>query len=336
MSPLSLSIVVPVYSGQAYLADLVARQEALRAKLESSEAPIRHVESIFVCDEPIDGSAKVLQGLATTRPWLTVLHLGKNMGQHGATAAGMLHTSGDWVVTMDEDGQHEPLDIVALLEATVPKGFDVCYARPSSAVHQAGWRDASSKLAKRIVARLAGDPFVPLFNSFRLIRGGVARSAGALASYDVYLDVALRWFTSRVTTVELTLKDPRVGAQRSGYTLRSLLTHLRRLLMSYHLTVLRYVMLAGFATSAGFGLLGVTLLVQKLLFPDSVPVQGWTSIFVTTSFFGGLTLFLLGLILERLSTMLTRAQGHPAFFIVDRSRDELWGARERERMKVSA
>ena len=325
-SYLSLSIVVPVYGGQAFLPDLVARQEALRAQLEASEWPIRHVESIFVCDEPIDGSAALLQGLSKTRPWLTVLHLGKNMGQHGATAAGMLHTSGDWVVTMDEDGQHDPLAIVELLKATVPSSKDLCYARPLAGVHAAGWRDASSRWAKRLVAFLVGDPFVPLFNSFRLIRGGVARSAGALASYDVYLDVALRWFTSRVGTVDLPLRDPRVGAQRSGYTFRSLLTHLRRLLMSYHLTVLRYVMLAGFATSAGFGLLGLTLAIQKLVSPDSVPVQGWTSIFVTTSFFGGLTLFLLGLILERLSTMLTRAQGHPAFFIVDRSRDELWSA----------
>jgi polyisoprenyl-phosphate glycosyltransferase len=328
MSPfLSLSIVVPVYSGQAFLSGLVARQEALRAQLENSEWPIRHVESIFVCDEPIDGSAKLLQELAATRPWLTVLHLGKNMGQHGATAAGMLHTSGDWVVTMDEDGQHDPLAITELLEATLPRGLDLCYARPISPVH-ASWRDGASKTAKRLVAFLVGDPFVPLFNSFRLIRGGVARSAGALAGYDVYLDVALRWFTSRVGTVELTLKDPRGGEQRSGYTLRSLFGHLRRLLMSYHLTVLRYVMLAGFTTSAGFGLLGLGLLVMKLINPDIVPVQGWTSIFVTTSFFGGLTLFLLGLILERLSTMLTRAQGHPAFFIVDRSRDALWTSKK--------
>lgn len=330
---LTLSIVVPVYSGESFLPGLVERQEALRARLETT--PIRHVESIFVCDEPIDGSAKVLTGLAATRPWMTVLHLGKNMGQHSATAAGMLHTSGDWVVTMDEDGQHEPLDVVAMLEGTVPKGLDLCYARPVSGVHSAGWRDASSRWAKRLVAFLVGDKFVPMFNSFRLIRGGVARSAGALAGYDVYLDVALRWFTNRICAVELALKDPRGKNQRSGYTLRSLLTHLRRLLMSYHLTVLRYVMLAGFATSAGVGLLGVALVVEKLVSPDSVPVRGWTSMFVTIAFFGGLTLFLLGLILERLSTMLTRAQGHPAFFIVDRSRDELWKT-ERVTEKVSA
>lgn len=331
---LSLSIVVPVYGGEAFLTALVERQEALRTKLENSGFPIRHVESIFVCDEPVDGSAKVLAGLAATRPWLTVLHLGKNMGQHAATAAGMLHTSGDWVVTMDEDGQHDPLAILELLETTVKKGFDLCYARPSSPVHAAGWRDASSKTAKRLVGWLVGDPFVPMFNSFRLIRGSVARAAGALAGYDVYLDVALRWFTSRVCQVALELKDPRAGVQKSGYTLRSLFSHLRRLLMSYHLTVLRYVMLAGFTISAGFGVLGLSLLVAKLVDPNSVPVQGWTSIFVTTSFFGGLTLFLLGLILERLSTMLTRAQGHPAFFIVDRSRDELWKTGERERVGV--
>jgi len=165
----------------------------------------------------------------------------------------------------------------------------------------------------------------------------LTRAAGALASYDVYLDVALRWFTSRIGAVDLALKDPRGEGQRSGYTLRSLLAHLRRLLMSYHLTVLRYVMLGGFATSAGVGLLGVAIVVEKLISPDSVPVRGWTSMFVTIAFFGGLTLFLLGLILERLSTMLTRAQGHPAFFIVDRSRDELWKrAPERVPEKVSA
>src|SRR5690349_13842441 len=106
---LTVSFVTPVYSGEAHLPALVSRQEEARAALEKSGLAVRHVESIFVCDEPIDGSARVLAELAKTRPWITVLHLGKNMGQHGATAAGLLHSSGDWVVTMDEDGQHDPV-----------------------------------------------------------------------------------------------------------------------------------------------------------------------------------------------------------------------------------
>jgi len=108
--------------------------------------------------------------------------------------------------------------------------------------------------------------------------------------------------------------------------LRSLVAHLRRLLMSYHLTVLRYVMVGGFVFAGVFGFAGVAHLVAKVLYPDSVPVRGWTSMFVMNSFFGGLTVFLLGLILERLATTLTRAQGRPAFFIVDRTRDVVWTA----------
>jgi hypothetical protein len=102
-------------------------------------------------------------------------------------------------------------------------------------------------------------------------------------------------------------------------------------LLSYQLTVLRYVMVTGFATATGFGLLGLINLVLKMLHPESVPVRGWTSIFVMVSFFGGLTVFLLGLILERLATTLTRAQGRPAFFIVDRSRDVLFDSVEEEK-----
>src|SRR2546428_334970 len=132
---LSLSFVVPVYRGEQHLRDLVARQEAFRAQLESSGAPIRLIEVIFVCDEPIDGSASLLASLSRERPWISVIHLAKNSGQHAATAAGMLHTSGDWVVTMDEDGQHDPSRVHSLLESALPKSFDICYATPTSGVH---------------------------------------------------------------------------------------------------------------------------------------------------------------------------------------------------------
>ena len=34
--------------------------------------------------------------------------LSRNFGQHAATLAGMASSGGDWIVTMDEDGQHDP------------------------------------------------------------------------------------------------------------------------------------------------------------------------------------------------------------------------------------
>lgn len=321
---MTLAFVVPVYGGELFLRGLVDAQERFRQELEGSGAAIRHLESIFVCDEPIDRSSELLIDLARSRPWLTVIHLARNMGQHGATAAGMLHTSADWVVTMDEDGQHEPAHVPLMLAAVMKSQADVCYAKPVGPVHENGWRNSSSRAAKRLVSLLVNDPVVTCFNSFRLVRGDIARAAAALASPDLYLDVALRWFTNRVVTTDLALRDPRGPTHRSGYSFRSLLEHFRRLLMSYNLTVLRHLTTFGFGAAIVFGLLGAFNLALKLISPERVPVQGWTSVFVTISFFGGLTTFLLGLILERLATMLTKAQGRPAFYVVDRSRDSLW------------
>lgn len=318
---LSLSFVVPVYRGEKYLPSLVGRLDALRTHLEQSTQGLRVLEAIFVCDEPVDGSAATLTALAATRPWVTVLHLAKNSGQHGATAAGMLHTSGDWVITIDEDGQHDPFNALELMGAALPQHFDLCYAKPTAAVHTRWWRNASSRLAKRFTAWLVNDPYVSWFNSFRLVRGEIARAAGALAAHDLYLDVALRWLTDRLVSAPLEMHDPRT---ESGYRFRTLVSHFRKLLMAYHPPFLRWLPALGLLSALGFGLLGVVAAVAKLLWPDVIPVQGWTSLFVLTAFSTGVMVFLFGFLLERLSSTMSRAQGKPAFLVVDRSKDALW------------
>src|SRR5258708_989722 len=116
---ISISLVTPVYRGAEYLSALVEREDAFRSHLEASPLPVRLIESIFVCDDPADGSASLLSSLAASRPWMTVLHLGKNVGQHAATAAGMLHASGDWVATLDEDGQHDPFCVPDMVRTAV-------------------------------------------------------------------------------------------------------------------------------------------------------------------------------------------------------------------------
>jgi hypothetical protein len=107
------------------------------------------------------------------------------------------------------------------------------------------------------------------------------------------------------------------------------------MVMSYQLRILNLVTLGGLLTAVFFGLVGVSAVLVKLLAPARIPVQGWTSTIVTIAFFGGLTVFLLGIILDRLSLTLTRSQGRPAFFLVDRSRDGLWSKEARDELSVS-
>ncbi|MGE3892532.1 MAG: glycosyltransferase, partial [Steroidobacteraceae bacterium] len=132
---ITLSLVVPVYSGAAYLADLVEEIAALRRRWEAAGVRILISEALFVLDGPVDESATVLADLAARYPWVRRVELSRNYGQHSATVAGILYSSGDWIVTLDEDLQHRPQQIEQLLIAACAERADVVYALPRQWVH---------------------------------------------------------------------------------------------------------------------------------------------------------------------------------------------------------
>jgi polyisoprenyl-phosphate glycosyltransferase len=318
-----VAVVVPVYSGEEYLDELVGELLKVRTDWTASGAPFHLAEVIFVDDNAIDGSAAVLDRLSAAHSWVTVLHLSRNFGQHPATIAGILHSSGDWVVTMDEDLQHPPARIVELLRKAIESGSDVVYAQPVSNVHKKAIRDFSSRFYKQMIEALTHNKFVRMFNSFRLIRGPVARAAAAICNHDTYFDIALSWFTNRFNQVSMTLEDRRfIETGKSGYSLKSLMSHARRMLFTSRLDIIRYGGLFGFIV-AGLSVLAVIgLAAQQIFWPGAVVVQGWASTVLLIAFFGGSTILVLGILLEYMVMLVQRAHGKPLFFIVDRSIDE--------------
>ena len=228
-----VSAVVPVYCGAPYLPELVGELKRLRDRWAAEDAPMVLAELILVDDAAIDNSPAVVDRLARDHTWISAIHLARNFGQHPATIAGILHSSGDWVATLDEDLQHPPWQIDDLLREATLTNCDVVYANAEAAVHENLARDLSSDLVKRLVARLSGNPNIRHVSSFRLMRGSIARAASSVCGHETYFDVALSWFTERVGIVRMPLKDQRVIAGgRSNYRLLNLLSHTRRMLMS--------------------------------------------------------------------------------------------------------
>lgn len=172
-------------------------------------------------------------------------------------------------------------------------------------------------------------------NSFRVIRGEIARAAFNKQAHDIYLDVVLQWYTTRLVSVSLDLIDIRhVNDKTSGYTLMALFAHARRMIMSEQIKVLRVGMLLGLLAiffSVGYPLF---IAIKHTMGLYEVSVRGWPSLMVTTSFFGGLSLFLLTILLEYVAFISARAKGHPNHFICDRSGDrelqEYFAARDHD------
>lgn len=318
----TISIVVPVYSGGSFLEGLVARLNELRIRWEQMGLDLCITETIFVLDEPIDLSAEILTNLAGSHSWIRQVELSRNFGQHSATVAGILYSSGDWVVTLDEDLQHEPAKIEQLLKMACTEQSDIVYASPCGSVHGGGYRDRLSMFTKLLISKLSGNRFVQLFNSFRLIRGDIARAAASIGAQYTYFDVTLTWFTERISSVKLDISDDRYKKhKRSGYRLSTLIQHATKLIVTSNIRILRLTTSLSALTFLGALVYSCWVLYKRLFAANPIEVPGWTSLMIVILAFGSVSVFMLGLIVDFLHTSVLQLQGKPTFFVVNRSSD---------------
>jgi glycosyltransferase involved in cell wall biosynthesis len=273
-------------------------------------------ELIFVDDKSIDNSKKILDKLSDKHYWVRVISLSKNFGQHPATIAGILHSSGNWVVTLDEDLQHPPEKIEVMLYKAIINNLDVVYASSEVGTHNNYFRDNSSKLIKNIMIILTGNNKIKYFNSFRLIKGDIARSASSSCGHDTYFDISISWFTNSIDKIDFYMKDVRNdNKNKSGYSISKLFSHAIRLLLSSQIKLYRIFALLGFLVFL-FGLTYSGLIfLNELLQPGKYGSRGWPSLIITTMFFGSISIILLSFVLEYISIIVMKAQGKPVYFV---------------------
>jgi undecaprenyl-phosphate 4-deoxy-4-formamido-L-arabinose transferase len=308
----TVSVVIPVYQGERTLPHVI---DEVARSFTSAVTPGGHQfvvdEVLLVYDNGPDRSAQVIRDLSAAIEQVRPVWLSRNYGQHAATLAGMASTGGDWIVTLDEDGQHDPRYIGDMLDVAMREQAGVVYALPVNPPPHGLFRNVASKGAKWLMRRLAKDQDISSFQSYRLVLGETGRSVAAYAGTGVYLDIALTWVNGRISQCPVELRQE--GDRPSGYSTRTLLSHFWRLVLTSGTRALRAVSLLG----ATFGLLGVLLAVYTIggSLLGRVQQPGWASTVVLISIGTGAILFFLGIIAEYLGVIVNMAMGRPLYLI---------------------
>jgi undecaprenyl-phosphate 4-deoxy-4-formamido-L-arabinose transferase len=307
-----LSVVVPVYRGERSLPAVV---DEVLAATKSGRTPdgrrFELGEIVLVHDCGPDRSDLTLERLAAQHERVRVVWLSRNFGQHAATLAGMASTTGDWVVTLDEDGQQNPADIGAMLDVALGGGCRLVYARPLNKPPHSWLRNAASRAAKRLAGSFVGDREFGDFNSFRLLDGEIARTLAAYCGHGVYLDIALHWITQRIAYCPVQL---RLEADRpSGYSYARLFGHFWRLVFTTGTRPLRIITATG-ALAMGLAM-AIAVWVVYAKITAGIPVQGWASLLVAVCASAGAILMALGVIAEYLAVTMGIAMGKPLFVV---------------------
>ena len=109
MTPL-YSVVIPLKNESENIRDLILELESV---MHQMQAPW---ELICIDDGSTDTTLPLLQLLSKERPYLKILSFNKNYGQSSAFDAGFRHAQGQFVITLDGDGQNDPHDIPKLIK----------------------------------------------------------------------------------------------------------------------------------------------------------------------------------------------------------------------------
>lgn len=310
----TLSVVVPVYRAGPGL-DAVVREllDVATSFAVADGVQLDLDEIVLVCDNPrLPAETRAaLRALEDLDPRVRTIWLARNFGQHPATIAGIVSTNGDWVVTMDEDGQHDPAHIPAMLLTTAEAGATLTYARPTNPPPHGRARNLASRSAKRLFRRLSGAGVD--FHSFRLLEGSIARSACAYIGENVYLDVALRWSCGDAAICPLSMRQEL--NEESSYDFRSLIRHFWRMVVSTGTRPLRLIAMGGVVVAV-LGVVVAAIVLQRRL-SGAFPAPGWTSVMVALLILVGGLFISLAVVAEYVGFAVRNTIGKPLYVTAD-------------------
>jgi glycosyltransferase involved in cell wall biosynthesis len=139
MNP-TYSLVVPLFNEAGNVLEVVEAAGAVLAAREKA------YEIILVDDASTDSTPAELAAAAARWPACRTLRLPAHAGQAAALWAGLNEARGEFILTMDGDGQNDPRDFPALLELVESGRCDLA----------CGWRvDRRDSILRRAMSRLA-------------------------------------------------------------------------------------------------------------------------------------------------------------------------------------
>lgn len=297
-APVGLSIVVPVYRGAATVGALVAALSELK--------PEGGIEVILVNDGSPDNSGEVCRALLETATVpLTYIEHARNFGEHNAVMTGLRHARGAYVITMDDDLQNPPEEVVKLYDHARHGGWDVVYTRYAVKEHE-GWRNLGSRFANKVADLLLDKPKGLYLSSFRCMSALAVREVTKYRGPYPYVDGLLMQVTQRLDSIEVKHLPRAEG--RSNYTLKRLILLWLNLATNFSVLPLRLAILAGVAMGL-FGLLGALFVIVEAILGETP--SGWASTMTIMLLIAGVQFLILGVLGEYVGRAFLSANGKP-------------------------
>ena len=301
-----ISFVVPCYRSENTITSVVEE-----VKTEMAAHPDYDYEIVLVNDNSPDNVWDVITKLSESDKRIKAIRLLRNFGQHSALMAGYGVCTGDYVVTIDDDGQ-TPVDQTFILMDKLLKGFDVVYGKYEKRKDNL-FRKIGTGINNWMSKTLLGKPKDLHLTSFFVARAKIIKEICNYKNGFPYIWGLVLRTTKSIANATIQHKERIEG--ESGYTLGKLLNLWMNGFTAFSVKPLRISATVGVISSA-LGLLGIIyVVVDKIIHPEVA--AGFSSLMAVLLLIGGLLLLSMGLIGEYVGRIYMCINATPQYIVRD-------------------
>ena len=305
---MKLSFVIPCYRSENTIETVV--QEICDTVATRSGADY---EIVLVNDCSPDGVWQVIKRLAANDNHIKGICLAKNFGQHCALMAGYGQATGDYVISLDDDGQTPASESFKLVDK-LEEGYDVVYGYyEHSAQHL--FRRFGTWVNKKMAEAIIGQPKTLRTTSFFIMRKFIVEEIVRYPHPFAYISGLVFRATKNLGNVEVQHRRRIEG--ESGYTIAGLIGLWINGFTAFSVKPLRAATFIGLLCALVGFVAGLYVVYQKFLNPE-IPV-GYTSMLATLLFVGGMIMLLLGLIGEYVGRIYISINQSPQYVVRERT-----------------
>jgi putative glycosyltransferase len=301
---MKLSIVTTLYRSESFVEAFIDKAIA------AGEAHGGEFEIVLVDDGSPDNSGKLAASRATTDDRITVVQLARNFGHHAAALCAIEHARGDQVFLIDSDLEVEPAVLSVFREKMNATAADVVYGVQ---VERKG----------EFATRRLGALFWRLFNAVsdtkvpndvtteRLMARSYVDALLQLGDKNVFMGGMFYWPGFRQEPVFVD-KKPRPTA--SSYSIAKRVTLLVQAISSFSSVPLLMIFWLGVVVFGATAAYSIFLVVQKMLYPESV-LSGFTMLAVLSAYSFGINFTALGIIGLYIHRIFRQVQDRPRYIV---------------------
>jgi len=300
-----ISLVVPCYNEETVIP--LFYDEAVKICAQINE----QFEIIFVDDGSRDNTLSILHRLANQDKRVHYISFSRNFGKEAAMLAGLQAAQGEYVVTLDADGQ-DPLSLIPqMLESVVSGEYDCAATRRVNRIGEPPVRSFFARCLYALMKKITDIEIISGARDFRLMNRKYLATILAIPERNRFSKGIFPWIGFRTKWIEYENIERIAG--KTKWSFWKLFVYSLDGIIAFSSKPLAIASVLGILLFLAALLFIIFIIIRKIVWGD--PVGGWASTICILLFCSGIQLFTTGIMGQYMAKIYTEVKRRPHYIV---------------------